>query len=171
MTTVNIDDLVTRLHTHHASLGDGRDCRSQNERAEWHARSTTAARVYSELRNVPSDLAREQATLDGLEASRAVTVAKQGALEQEIAAAPDWRLMEDARARDDEYDRQRHLRRQLEHLHAGTLLQSPGECYLPLDHLDRRIAEVTDRRDRLQRQLDGAIAQAEQLLSAASVTS
>ena len=168
-TTINVDDLLARLQAHYARLGDGRDCRSQRERADWYAATTTCAQLISGLMNGPQDVARQQARLDDLEASRAAVVAKIAEVEQAILDAPPWREHPDARERDRRYDHIAQLRRQLEHLHAGTLLRAPDRCYERLDDLDRRIKEVTERRNRLQLQLDAHLRQAEALLAAATV--
>jgi hypothetical protein len=166
---MNIDTLITRLTEHYASLGDGRDARSANEKADWFTASTTAARTLSALRNAPSDLARAQARLADAEAQRAAVLEKQTSLEKEIADAPDWRSFADGRERDREYDRQQNLQRQLVMLHEGTLLRGPSETYARLIDLDARIAELTERRDRAQLQLDGLVQQAEALLAAVPV--
>jgi hypothetical protein len=116
--------------------------------------------------NLPNDLAREQRELDDLASRRAVVAAEEASLEQEIADAPPWREHEDARERDRHYDHIQHLRRPLERLREGTLLCAPNQCYEPISYLDRRIAEVRERRDRVQAALDSCLRQAEQILAA-----
>jgi hypothetical protein len=167
---MTIDDLIAKLREHHAALGDGRDCRSQNEKAAWYAATTTTAGVTSTLRSLPDDIAHEEAQLRALEESRATVLEKRAAIEQLISDAPDPSTIANGRERDQEIERQRQLRLSLELLGAGRLLRAPGQHYPPLSYLDQRLAEVRDRRDRLQLQLDSAIAQAEALLGA-TVTS
>jgi hypothetical protein len=98
-------------------------------------------------------------------------VAKIAEVETAIVDAPPWREHPDARERDRRYDHIAHLRRQLEHLHAGTLLCAPGVTFERLDALDQWIAEVRDRRDRARGALDAHVETAEALLAAATVTS
>jgi chromosome segregation ATPase len=167
---MTIPALLARLKQHEASLGDGRDARSENEKADWFAATRTCAQTISGLMNAPSDLAREQTRLDDLEQRRAATVAKIAEVEQAIVDAPDWHEHPDARERDRRHDHVQHLRRQLEHLHEGTLFQAPGVYYDRVDAMNQWIAEATVRRDRAQAALDSTIAQAEALL-AATVTS
>ena len=100
MTTVHIDDLSARLQQHHAALGDGRDCRSDTEKAHWFAATTTCQRVISGLRNAPNDLARVQAKLHDVDTQRAAVRAKEAELVQVIADAPDPSTCADARERD-----------------------------------------------------------------------
>jgi hypothetical protein len=166
MTTVNIDDLLAHVRQRREELGDGRDLRSDNEKDVWYAATRTCANTISGLMNAPADLARQQSRLDDLDARRAVVVAKEAELEQQLAAAPPWREHPDARERDRRYDHIANLRRQLEHLHAGTLWAAPGVCYEQLDDLDRRIADVRDRRDRAQAALDAHVKAAEAMLAA-----
>jgi len=169
--TPNIDTLLTKVTAQKAALGDGKDCRSDNERADWFAASRTHAEVISSLMNAPADLAREQQRLDDLGARRAAVLAKEAEIEQAIADAPPWREHEDARERDRRYDHIEQLRRSLERLREGTLLYSPGQAFEPLAYLDRRIKEVTERRDRAQNALDACLRRAEQLLAGQPVTS
>ena len=55
----------------------------------------------------------------------------------------------------------------MELLPKGSLLKAP-DVYEPLAYLEQRIAELTERRDRLQLSLDGHLRTAEQLLAAAA---
>jgi hypothetical protein len=169
-TTINYSALVERLAAYYDSLGDGRDLRSENERAGWFASRRDAANLRSMLMNLPSDLAREDDQLCALEASRATVIAKRTEIEQEIASAPDPATIADSRERDREIERQRQLHLSLELLAAGQLWRAPGHRYAPLAYLDERVREVTEQRDRLQRGLDGAMTQAEALLAASTVT-
>jgi hypothetical protein len=169
MTAIN--PLLAKLTAQQAALGDGRDKRSEVEKADHFAAYKAHAETISGLMNAPSDLAAVQTKLADLEAEHALTAAKQTEIEQEIAAAPDPQSIRDGRERDKEQERQRQLRLSLERLANGTLLRAPDVMYRPLAHLDGRIKELTERRDRAQRALDGYIAAAEQLLAAASVSS
>jgi hypothetical protein len=112
-----------------------------------------------------------QTRLTDAEAQRAAVVEKQAELEQAIASAPDYTAIRDGRQRDAEYDRQQNLQRQLEMLANGTLLSSPTTTFPTLTYIDARIAELTDRRNRVQMSLDAHIAAAEQLLATQPVTS
>jgi hypothetical protein len=58
------------------------------------------------------------------------------------------------------------LHLQLQLLADGVLYSAPGICYEPLAYLDTRIAEVLQKRDRLQLSLDTTLRQAEQLVGA-----
>jgi hypothetical protein len=169
MTAANVDDLLAKLTAQQTALGDGRDARSDNERATWFAAYRAHQEVISTLQNAPDAVGREQRKLDDLEARRAAVVAKETSLQQEIADAPPWREHPDGRERDRRYDHIDQLRRSLERLRAGTLLCAPDRCYEPLSYLDRRIAEVRERRDRAQLALDSCLRQAEQLLAASPV--
>jgi len=169
--TRNIADTLAQVTQRQTALGDGKDCRSDNERATWFATYRTHAEVISSLMNAPNDLAAVSTKLADLEAEHALTIAKQTEIEQEIADAPDPQSIRDGRERDKEQERQRQLRLSLERLREGTLLRAPRVAYRPLAYLDGRIKELTERRDRAQRSLDGYIAAAEQLLVAAPVSS
>jgi hypothetical protein len=169
-TTINVAALLARLRQHQAALGDIRDCTSDREKADHFAATRDCAQVISGLMNSPQDVARQQVRLDDLETRRAAVVAKEAEIEQEITSAPDWQRIEDGRQRDQEHDRQQSLHRRLQMLRAGTLLCAPGTTYERLEDLDRRIAEVRDRRDRAQAALDSAVTEAEALLAAATVT-
>ena len=157
-------DLLPKLQQHLTSLGDGRDCRSDNEKAAWWSACTDTQRTISGLLNLPADLARAEAKLTEAEAPRDAWLAKQDELTAQIAAFTDWRLAGDARARDTEYDRQRDLTRQLQRLHQGTLFAGPGLTFGSLAPLEARVAELTARRDRAKQQLDALLTQAEALL-------
>jgi hypothetical protein len=164
---MNIDDLVAKLRQHLASLGDGRDARSDNERAAYRREYDTTQRTLGGLLNEPADVARRAAEVAALESRRAAVLAKQRELEQAITDAPPWREHPDARERDRRYDHVANLRRQLEFLARGTLLVGPGICFERVADLDAQIAERTARRDRAQAALDEHLRQAEQLLSVA----
>jgi hypothetical protein len=177
MTTANskddatvIPDLIAKVKASQAALGDIRDARSDNERADFWAGDNERARLISHLMNDPSDLARAQARLEDVEASRAETVAEEAALETTIANFEDWRAVPDARERDAEWTRQDQVRRRLQRLRNGTLLKGPGVAFLPLDYLDARIKELTAKRDQLRARLDEHVRQAEALLVAEKVT-
>ena len=136
MTLANIPDLVTQLE---AALGDGRDCRSENEYATYRTAYDALARAISGLRNAPADLLREEQRLADLEARRAASLEKQLELEQAIAAAPDLSTIRDGRERDKEYGRRQDLQRKLYLLSSGRLLYAPGQTYEHPGALDLRI--------------------------------
>ena len=162
--TANVDDLVSKLKTKLAALGDGRDARSDNERAAYRRDYDAIQGTISGLMNAPDDVSRFERRLADVEAARAETLAKQRENEQAVATAPDPHSFADARQRDAAHDRLQHLKRQRELLAAGQLLKAPGEFFASPADLDARIAELTDRRDRARRALDGYMQQAETLL-------
>ena len=166
MITVNYDDLIAKMKEHQATLGDGRDCRSENELAQYRAAYDSAQRHVTALMNLPADVAREQVKLDAVVAKRAAHLAKRAALEQAIAEAPDYSSIHDARAGDREADRQQLLRQWLVMLADGVLYSGPGVCFERLADLDERIRQLTERRDREQAKLDFHVRAAEQLLGA-----
>jgi hypothetical protein len=159
-------DLIAKLTAKQAALGDGRDCRSDNERAAYRSAYDSIQRCLTTLMNA-GDLVTAAARLDAATAERDAWIAKREELTAEIAAFKDWRLAGNARARDVEYDRQRDMQRRLERLHRGTLYRAPGETFGTLDYLEQRVAELTERRDRAQLALDAAVEQAGALLTPA----
>lgn len=165
---IDIPAIVSKLKTRLAALGDGRDCKSENERITYRRHYDTVQGCISGLMNVPSDLAAEQPRLDDLEARRRAVIEKQTALETTIANFTDWRLQPDARLRDAEWEQQHQTRRALERLREGSLLKAPGVVFERLADLDARIAEERKRRDALQSALDAHLKQAEALLAAAA---
>ena len=167
--TSNIDGLVAKLKAAQAALGDGRDCRSENERAAHWATARTVADLISALANLPADLGAVQTRLDDVEAQRREVVAKLAELETEIVNFRDWRTFPDARERDAEWERQHQTRRALERLREGTLWKAPGVVFEPIDYLDRRLKELTERLDRAQAALDAHVEQAKKLLAAQPV--
>jgi hypothetical protein len=167
-TTTNIPTLVAKLQAHLAALGDGRDAKSDNERATYRRDYDTVQGAISGLMNEPDHLAKVTARIEDLDACRAAFLAKQKDTEQAIETAPDWQTMTDARARDKEQNRQLHLQRQLQLLHEGALYRAPGVTYGDLDSIDARIAELTQRRNSAQATLDGHLKAAEQVLAVTS---
>ncbi|HYT69214.1 MAG TPA: hypothetical protein VEL51_22525 [Vicinamibacterales bacterium] len=165
--TMNISEIIARVKASQSALGDGRDARSENERADYWGQYNTHQQVISALMNLPSDIAREEQHLADLEARRADVVAKFAELETAIADFTDWRTVPDARARDAEWQRQWDLRRALQRLEEGTLLKAPGGCHERLGDLDQRIGEVRDHRDRARSALDAHLKAAVALLGAA----
>jgi hypothetical protein len=164
--TSNIAALIAKLQAHDASL-DPRNHPTPRGQDEALVRKQTLARIRSGLMNLPDDLARTLAPLAALEAKRQATIDKQAAIEQQIAAAPDWTAITDAREQDREYDRQTQLKRQLQLLRDGRLLSAPGVTYERVGDLDEQIAEQTQRRDRAQAALDSCVQQADALLGEA----
>lgn len=164
---MEIPETLTRLRDHLASLGDGRDLTSETDRAVWWAKYNEPQTAVSGLVNAPDDLMRAQHQVQDFEAALVSTRAKQAELEQALREVPDRRSIKDGRKRDAEYDRQQHLKMQLELSHAGKLLCAPGEYFIPPAYFERRVAKAKDSRDRAQRALDGYIKQAEALLTSA----
>jgi chromosome segregation ATPase len=149
MTPANIDALIARLTPHDAAM----------------------QRLATALSNAADDLAVATERLAAHEAERATVVEKQAGLEKEIAEAPALDTFTTARERDTERERQRQLRLSLERLAQGALAYAPGRLYRPLAYLDQRIAEVRERRDRVQAALDACLRQAEALLAEQPVAS
>lgn len=163
--TPDIDALVKQLQAREAALGDGGDVlNTPHAQATFYALKRTLAAVISGLRNVPADLARPTELLVDAEAQRQEVLDKDTELVQAIETAPDWSTFTDARERDKEYDRQRDLRLQLQHLHRGTLYKSPGVTYPRLDYIEHTIADLTQRRDHAQSALDALVRDAEAVL-------
>ncbi len=160
---------VTGLEQHLASLGNGRDLRSENELATYRTAYDGTQRTITGLKNAPADLAHAQAKLDDATAYRDASEQERLKLEQQIADAPDWNTLA-GRERDKEYDRQSHLRQQLQMLAAGTLLRAPGESFWAHSYADERVRELTHRRDRAQAALDAHRLAAEQLLATTVLT-
>ncbi len=169
MTTISmtdIPDLLLRLKDAEAALGDGRDLRTDNEKADYVARRNVVARTVSALSNLPHEVATLDAKLADLAARRAVVTAKREEIEIAIRDTPALQTFSTAQERDREADRQRHLLRQREHLHAGTLFASPGVPFERLDVLDASITELTKRRDAAQMALDAQLQVAAAVLAA-----
>ena len=158
MTDVNA--IIAKLESRLSALGSGRDCRSDNEKAEHWTATTSLTRTLSALKNLPADIAKRDAQLATLESRRAMVAAKHLETEQAIADAPNLDAITDRRARDTEADRQRDLRMRLQRLREGRLWLAPEDVAEPLEHLDQRIAEITSRRDRAQADLDAHLHQA-----------
>jgi hypothetical protein len=168
MTTPHIDDLVARLQEKDAAVAVA--CKALNED------TVQALAVFDDtaqqlglcirgLTSAPRELEAEQALIAALEERRATVLAKQTALEQQIADAPDWRVVGDGRARDQEYDRQQTLNLQLQRLRAGTLACAPNRCYPRVEDLDARLQASNERVERLRAQLAAHLQQAEALLA------
>jgi hypothetical protein len=147
--TPTISDTLAKLRARLTALGDGRDARSDNERATYRRDYDTTQRCISGLMNAPDDLADAQRRLADAEAQRAAWLAKEKDIEQAIANEPD----------------DQNLRRQLQLLRNGTLFVAPGVTLGTLDYHDARIAELTGERDRAQATLDAHLKQAAALLA------
>ena len=159
--TPDIPDLIAKLEQRLASLGDGRDCRSDNERADWWTATMSIRRTISGLRNGLQDLIKPTALLTECEERRAVVLAKQAELEKAITDSPDLRSWSgDGMSRDREAERQRQLQLALQRLREGRLLVQGVPLPAPED-LDARIKELTARRDWAQAALDAYVEQAE----------
>ena len=162
-TTTNIADLIAKLQEQEAALGDARDVLNTPRAQEtFHKRKQELARTITGLM---IGIDKPLALLAAVESRRAAVLQKQAEIEQAIADAPDWRTVHGGRERDREYDRQQHLRRQLQMLHEGTLLCGPGVAYEQLSALDQRIDELNTKIATLRTRLDSYAAQAEALLT------
>jgi hypothetical protein len=159
---MNITTLIATLQQQLAALGDGHDAKSDNERARYRNSYDRIQRVITGLMNAPDDLARAVTRLDDLNARRAAVVAKADEIDRLLADAPS---VTNARERDQEIERQRHLRRQLERLRDGTLLRAPDTPFERLDALDAEIVRWTARRDTYQAAVDAAVRDAEALVA------
>jgi len=160
---MNIPALIVKLQQQLDALGDGRDARSDNERATYRRNYDTTQACISGLKD--DQLTRLTARIEEWQARRNTTAAKQKEIEKQIADAPDWTAIADTRLRDQEIERQRNLTLQLQLLRNGRLLAAPGVTYARLDAIDARIAELTHWRDRAQSALDAHLKTAEQLLA------
>jgi hypothetical protein len=158
--TTDYTDLISKLKARQDALGDGRDCRSDNERGTWFSSRTEVQRCITGLMN--PDTEKPERLLAACEESRAAFLAKEAEIEQEIAVVPT--SFATSSARDREYDRQQLLRRQLQMLHDGDLLRAPGVTYERLADLDSRIAELQQKIASLRARLTSHVQQAEQLL-------
>ena len=158
-------DLVPQLQAKLTALGDGRDKRSENEQITYRQSYDAIQKTISGLIDAPDQIARQQARLDEWLARRAAYLVKEQDILKQIKDAPDAHAIADARTRDKEIERQRHLGRSLDLLRDGLLIVAPNVMLGSLNIIDARIAELTDRRDRLQMQLDGHVQTAEQLLA------
>jgi hypothetical protein len=172
---MNIPVLLTKLRERLSALGNGRDCRSDTERAAWYASYNETQSCISGLMNAPQDLLREVEQLADLQKRRDAVAKHRDELQRQLAGASvlieDGRWTEvalsmDPHVRDTEAERQLQLRNQLELMRNGYLLLAPGVHCERLDYLDERIAEVTVRRDRVQSAFDALVRQADALLSA-----
>jgi hypothetical protein len=163
-TTQNITDLVMKLQQLDAALGDARDVLNTPRAQEaFHGKKQELSRTISGLRNPSLD--KPLALLADVEARRAAVLTKEADITQQRADALDPATIRDARERDKALDRQRYLNQSLQRLRDGTLLYAPGMAYERLSDLDARIAELTERRDRAQRVLDGHMQAAQALLA------
>ena len=161
--TQNIPALIVKLQQQLDALGDGRDARSDNERATYRRNYDTTQACISGLKD--DQLARLTASIEEWEAQRVAYLAKEKEIEQAIATAPEWTAIADTRLRGQEVEWQRNLTLQLQLLRDGRLFVAPGVTYGRLDSIDARIAELTRRRDRAQSALDAHLKTAEQLLA------
>jgi septal ring factor EnvC (AmiA/AmiB activator) len=149
----DIPTLVAQLKSRLAALGDGRDCRSDNERAAHYATTTSIARCITGLRNLPDDLARANTRLTDVASRRALVAAKQTELEQQLGDCPAHDI-----------ERQQRLALQLQWLREGRLLVAPDVFLESPDYLDSRIAELTRKRNSAQWALDAALRETDALL-------
>ena len=117
-------DLIVKLQQQEAAVSAARRALNENTvraQAALHDTEQQLGLVISGLTSAPREIEAEQAQIAQLEERRAVVLAKETELEQQVADAPDWRQAGDGRARDREYDRQQMLKAQLQRLRAGTL--------------------------------------------------
>jgi len=160
-TTTDHADLIAKLKVHLAELGDGRDLRSDNEKAHYRAAVNATSLTISGLQN--PDLEKPERQLAEVLARRDEVLAKRDALASEIEQFRDP-LQLAGLARDREYERQQHVRRSLQLLVQGRLLKSPSETFERLIDLDARIAELEHKLDMLRGRLASHVQQAETLL-------
>jgi hypothetical protein len=156
MTITNVDDLVAKLNQRLVALGNGKDRKSDNDKALWYAEHRSISSVITGLRN--PDTAKPERQLAELTEERTLVIEKQEAIEEEIAdevVSPSNHVE----------DRQQLLRRQLAMLHAGALLRAPGVTFARLTDLDERIAQLNEKLDKLRARHEAFIGQAEALLA------
>src|SRR5438093_13216167 len=131
-TTTIPGDLVAKLQQQEAAVGLARTALNENTaltQAAFHDKEQKLGLCIRGLTSAPRELEAEQALLAELEERRAIVLTKQAEIEQQIADAPDWRLAGDGHARDQEYERQRTLKLELQRLRAGTLLFAPNQVH------------------------------------------
>jgi hypothetical protein len=171
--TANPAALVAQLQQRFDSLGDvaAAVANTRAAREAFIATYHDIQRTIASLQTFPLELADADRKLTTLETSRAEVVAKITEVEKALIASPPWREHPDPRERDRRYAHLDHLRRQLEHLNAGTLLRTPDTCWPRLDVIDARITVVKARIFALRSSIKVAVKEAEQLLAATTVTS
>jgi hypothetical protein len=160
MTTTNVDDLIQQLKLRLDALGDGRDCRSENEKAIWFANCREIGSIISGLQN--PDLDKPTRLLAAVEAERAAHLSARAEIEEELAVVVTE--FASSRERDNEHDRRRGAEQRLRLLDRGELLYAPGQAYARLADLDERIAQLQTKVERLQRRHAGFLEQAQALL-------
>jgi hypothetical protein len=167
MITPEIADLILRLHAHRESLGDGKDLRSDNERAFWHAERLDAARTLTALRDGPGTT-KAQRLLADIELSIAAIDEKQREIENELRDVPT--SFPDRRSEDHERARQDHLHLQLRFLREGRLLIAPGLTAERREVLEMRRAELLKKIAVAESAFASHVANARRILKESEVT-
>ena len=95
-TTPNKDNLVARLLQQSVAVGVSRKALNENTARAQAALNDTEQNLgvcISVLASAPCEIEAEEARIAKIEEQRAIVLTKQIGLEQQIADAPDWRLM------------------------------------------------------------------------------
>ena len=160
------DDLNTRIQQALTARQDELDLprtMPQRQVNEYGAETRVLQRLLSELRD--DETTKPLRLLAECEERRALTLAKQAAIEQAIADAPDWQAIRDGHERDRERDRQEQLRVALDRLREGSLFSAPGEMFWPLTMLDARREELQRTIAERQARRNALVAEAERVLT------
>lgn len=152
--------LIRRLQSTLDQLGDGRDLRSDNEKAVWYAHRRELASVIHGLQN-PS-IEKPARLLAEAQAMRTAVIERHAAIEQQLSVKPV--SLSNRTEIDREHARVQNLQRELSLLLRGELFFAPGEKYPQLSTLDERISALQEKVDRLQRRHAAFIDQARALL-------
>ena len=163
--TTPTDTLVAQLQERLTALGDGRDARSDTERAAWWTATTEIQRCLSTLRNGP--YVEASALLADCEQQLAMIEQKEAELTAALTAAtsPSDATL-DSRARDRALAHLQHLQLQRQALREGRLLIAPGIALDQRVTIEHRIAELRARIAHEDSVYAYAVAEAERLLSA-----
>ena len=165
---MNPTDAILKLTAYLLSLGNGRNLRSDDEKADYTTRYNEAQGCLSQLVNPPNP--RRVAALAEARAERVAWLGKEEELTTEISSFKDWRTAATLREKMPSLERQSVLKHQLRRLRDGTLYVSPGKTFGTLDVIEQRIAELEARVAREQAAFDAALAAAERILAAVEVT-
>ena len=166
----NFTDLVAKLLQQAAAISVARKELNETTARAQAALYDTGQQIgltIAMLTSAPREIEAEQKRIVELEEQRAIVLTQKAELEQQIADAPDWRLVGDRRQRDAEFERQQTLKLQLQKLREGTLLVKKDHAYPCAEDLDARLKKSNERIESLRAQLAACLTQAEALLAEA----